>query len=158
MELVALLGSSVGGKGLGMFSDFISERRHQGREEEENKHIQDLASRDKLKGYYESINAPLEDGNPSPLAYVIAFSIGLFAITYCLAALSCFFWEPTAVILTKDPAEDARAISFLFGFIEWDLSNDRILSMSKIGLGFLMLYPIVFILSMVTTGDKLKRR
>lgn len=158
LELASILGTSVGGKVFGIVGDMLSERRHQHREQEDNKHKQQLAIIGATKEYQHDLHEQKEDGTYSPLSWVIAISIGLFAFTYCAAALTCFFDDPTAIVYTKDPSEEANNFSFLFGFIEWDIANNRVVSMSKIGLGYLMLHPIVFILSMVTTGDKLKRR
>ena len=158
LELASLLGSSVGGKLFGLAGDYIAEKRHDKRETMEHEKQVTLANRNSLKEYYESQSMVTPEGKPSPLAYVIAFCIGLFAVTYCYSALSCFTDNPEGLILTKDPAENARNFSILFGFIEWDIANNKVISMSRAGLGYLMLHPIVFILSMVTTGDKPKRR
>ena len=158
LELASILGTSVGGKVFGIVGDLLSERRHHKREEDEFKHRQQMQLISEAKGYQNAIHEQKEDGTYSPLSWVIAISLGLFAFTYCSAALTCFFDNPTAIVYTKDPSEDANTFSFFFGFIEWDIANNRVVEMSKIGLGYLMLHPIVFILSMVTTGDKLKRR
>lgn len=157
LEVISILGSSAGGKIFGMVSDFMSERRHQKREEEENKHKQQLAIIGATREYQHEVHEQKEDGSYSPISWVIAISLGLFAATYCTASLSCFIDNPTQIIYSKDPSEAANSISLLFGFIEWDIANNRVIEMSKIGLGYLMLHPIVFILSMVFTGDRLKK-
>ncbi len=158
MELVSLLGSSVGGKLFGMASEFITESRHAKAEASELNHKQQMALIESHKEFQNELQTPNPDGSYSPLSYVVAYSVGLFAITYCLAALSCFLDAPTQIVYTKDPADDARLFSVFWGFIEWDIANNQVLKMSKIGLGYLMLHPIVFVLSMVTTGDKPKRK
>ena len=158
MELVSLLGSSVGGKVFGMVSDVMAERRHAKTLETELTHKQQMALIKSHTEYQDEIHEQNKDGGYSPLSHVVAYSVGLFAVTYCIAALSCFIDTPTEIVYTKDPAEDARIFSVFWGFIEWDIANNQVLKMSKIGLGYLMLHPIVFILSMVTTGDKPRKR
>ncbi len=158
LELASFLGTSVGGKLFGMISDSISEKRHQKREEAEFNHKIALAASGQLKEHYEAVNKQNDDGTYSPLSWVVAFVVFLFCITYCYATLSCFIDNPAQIIYTKDPSEEASKFSLLFGTISWDIANNRVLAMSKAGMGYLMCYPIIFILSMVTTGDKPKKR
>lgn len=158
LALISFLGTTVGGKVFGMISDALSERRVHKHEEAERKHKQRLAELDKSQEYMEAANVPQSDGSYSPMSYISAYSLGLFATVYCVATLSCFLWEPSSIIYTKDPTEDTNAFELLFGLIKWDLANDRVITMSKAGLGFLLLQPIVFILSMVFTGDKARKR
>jgi len=158
LELASFLGTSVGGKLFGMISDTMAEKRHNERENMEIKHRQRLAELEQLGDYYEKLNTPSSDGTYSPLSRVVAFTIGLFAITYCYATLSCFIDNPAQVIFTKDPSGNSSAFSLLGGFITWDIANNRVLEMSKVGLGYLLLHPVVFILSMATTGDKPGKR
>ena len=158
LEVISILGSSAGGKIFGMASDFLSERRHEKREKQENEHKQQLALIGKTGEYQNELHEQKEDGSYSPMSWVVAFSLGLFAFTYCTAALSCFLDNPTQIIYSKDPSEAASSVSIFFGFIDWDIANNRVITMSKIGLGYLMFHPIVFILSMVFTGDKLKKK
>jgi hypothetical protein len=158
LELASFLGTSVGGKLFGMAGDFLAERREQRRDELEYEHKKDLAFKGQLKEHYESVSKQQPDGTYSPLTWCIAFVIVLFAITYCYATLSCFTDSPEQIIYTKDPSSEANTFSLLFGTISWDISNDRILAMSKAGMGYLLCYPIIFILSMVATGDKPRKR
>ena len=158
LELASFLGTSVGGKVFGMASDFLAERRQQKRDELEYEHKKDLAFKGQLNEHYTAISEQKPDGTYSPLTWVISCVILLFAATYCYATISCFIDNPTQIIYTKDPSEEASTFSILFGTISWDISSNRILAMSKAGMGYLLCYPIIFILSMVTTGDKPKRR
>ena len=158
LELASFLGTSVGGRLFGMAGDWIAGRREAQREKAEFKHQRSLADKGAFTEYAKALSSPQSDGSYSPLQWVIAFVILLFAVTYCTATLTCFFDNPGEIIYTKDPSEDSREIALFFGAIKWDLANNRILAMSKAGMGFLMCYPLVFILSMVTTGDRPKRR
>lgn len=158
LELASFLGTSVGGKLFGLAGDWLAERRLAKREQEEFQHQKDLAYKDALKDHLDSLNLERSNGGYSPLQWVIAFVILLFGTTYCLATLTCFFENSSEIIYTKDPSQDARSVSLFFGAISYDLANNKILAMSKAGLGFLMCYPLVFILSMVTTGDRPSKR
>ena len=159
LELATLLGASGGGKILGMFSDFMSERRLLKQQELEQNHLQDLASRGSLGEYLNGINEPNEiTGCYSPMAWTVAIGLGVFTITYCIAALSCFVINPQEIVWTKDPSSKASEVELLWGFIGWKIADNRVVEVSKIGVGFLMLHPVVFIISMVFTGDKPKRR
>ena len=158
LELASFLGTSVGGKVFGMIGDALAERRIHRREELEYEHKKDIAYKGQLKEYMETINGQQQDGTYSPLAWVTAAVILLFAVTYCYATLSCFLENPTSIIYTKDPSEAANKISLLFGTISWDIANNRILAMSKAGMGFLMCYPVIFVVTMATTGDRPKKR
>ena len=157
IELLSLLGAGGAGKICGIVGDLVSARHHRKIEEKEQSHREALACRNSLKEYYDGLDKLEEDGTHSPLTRVIAFCIGLFGVTYCIAALTCFFDNPAASILTKDPSSEADTYSLLFGFIEWSVKDNRVVSMSKIGLGYLMLHPIIFVLSMAITGDKIKK-
>ena len=158
IELLSLLGAAGGGKMFGIVSDWVLEGRHQKQEEKKQEHERYMASMRGRRKYHADLYTKDNDGTYSPLAHVIAYTIGLFAVTYCAAALSCFLDNPTATIYTKDPSENAAVREILFGIIRWDSFNNRVVEMSKIGLGYLMLHPMLFILSMVTTGDKIKTR
>jgi hypothetical protein len=158
LELASFLGTSVGGKVFGMASDFLSEKRIQHREELEFEHKKDLAIAGHLKEHYEAISKPQADGTYSPLSWAMCYVVILFTCTYCYATLTCFIDNPTDIIYTKDPQEAASTFSLLFGTISWDIANNRVLAMSKAGVGFLMCYPIIFVLTMVVTGDKPKKR
>ncbi|PJB53593.1 MAG: hypothetical protein CO099_06085 [Bdellovibrio sp. CG_4_9_14_3_um_filter_39_7] len=158
LELASFLGTSVGGSLFGMLRDTISSRRQQAIDDKKLDHELRLADKKALKDYYESIHKPSNEGNYSPMSYVIAFLVCLLGVTYCYATITCFAENPELIIYSKDPSDDSRTISILFGAIEWDIANNKILSMSKIGLGYLMCYPIIFTLSQVITGDKPRSR
>ena len=158
LELASFLGTSVGGKLFGMISDSIAEKRHQEQEERAFNHQIAMAASNNLKEHYDSLGKQNSKGGYSPIAWAVTFIVVLFAVTYCYATLSCFISNPEQIVYTKDPSEDANTVSILFGTISFDISNNKILGMSRAGLGYLMCYPIIFILSMVTTGDKPRRK
>ena len=141
-----------------MAGDWLADGRQAKRDKANIEHEKDLAYKGQLREHLEAINGKDDGGHYSPLAYVVAFIVLCFGVTYCTATLTCFFDSPAEIIYTKDPTEDTRSISIFFGAFKWDLANNRILAMSKAGLGFLLLYPVIFILSMVTTGDRPKGR
>jgi len=158
LELASFLGTSVGGKLFGIISDTMSERRHAERERRQLEHEANLATRGALKDHVKMLNTADTSGRYSPLAWVVAVCIFLFCVTYCVCTLYCFLINPTEVILSKDPTAGSAQKSFFFGLVKWDVTNNKVLEMSKAGVGFLMSYPIIFILSMVVTGDKPKGR
>jgi hypothetical protein len=141
-----------------MLSDMMAEGRMRKREEAEIKHRESMADKKAAREYMELYNATNEDGRHSPRAWVVSFIILMLGVTYCTATLSCFYIDPGHIVYTKDPSEDAKKFSILFGAIEWDRSNNRVISMSRAGLGYIMLHPIIFIISMVTTGDRPSKR
>lgn len=157
LELITFLGTSVGGSFLGHIGRWIQGRSEAKTDERENDFQQRLADKKQLSIYLENLNKQNPDLSYSPLSYAVTFLILLLGCTYCACTASFFFWEPNQIIHTKDPTEEARSISLFFGFIKWDQANDKILSMSRGGVGFLMCYPVIFILSMVVTGEKPKR-
>jgi hypothetical protein len=158
LELASFLGTSVGGSLFGMLRDTLSSKRQQAVDDKKFDHEQRLADKKALGAYYASIHKQGPDGHYSPMSYVVAFIVMLLGVTYCYATVLCFTDSPESIIYSKDPSDDARKISILFGTISWDIANNKILSMSKIGLGYLMCYPIIFTLSQVITGEKPKGR
>lgn len=157
LELVTFLGTSVGGTILGHIGRWIQGRSEIIADDRENDFQQRLADKKQLSTYLQYTHYHRPDGKYSPLSYAITFIILLLGITYCFCTATFFIWNPTEIMLTKHPNEEARVISIFFGLIKWDIVNDRVLSMSRAGVGFLMCYPIIFILSMVITGEKPKR-
>ena len=157
IEIIGFLSSTLGGKLFGMATDALAARREHKARLAEQDHIQRLADKNASKEYYAEIDKPDEDGNYSPMSHTIAFVIRLFACVYAAAILSCFFDDPGQIIYTKDPASDANKVEILFGVISFDLANNRILEMSKIGLGALLVQPVIFILCMASTGSRGKK-
>lgn len=158
LELASFLGTSVGGKLFGIISDSFVERRQAERERRQFEHEANLASRGQLRDHVAMLNQLDARGHYSPLAWVVAGCVGLFCLTYCTATLYCFLDNPTDIIYSKDPTAGSATRSILFGTIKWDITNNRVLAMSKLGGGILLSYPIIFILSMVVTGDRPKGR
>lgn len=157
LELVSFMGTSVGGTLLGSLDSIIQNRHDNKLETKKHDHEQRLADKGALSEYYKGINQIQPDGNYTPMAYVIAFVVFMLAVTYCAGTLSFFYENPTGIMWTKDPADNDRTFGLFWGLIKWDLANNRIMEISRGGVGFLMCYPLVFILSMVVTGEKLKR-
>lgn len=158
LELASFLGTSVGGKLFGIISDSMSERRHADRERRQLEHEANLASRGQLKAHVAMLNKADSSGHYSPLAWVVAVCVFLFCVTYCVCTLYCFIIDPTEIILSKDPTAGNATKSLFFGLIKWDVTNNKVLEMSKAGIGFLMSYPIIFLLSMILSGDRPKSR
>jgi len=158
LELASFLGTSVGGKLFGIIGDAIADSRQAERDKRKFDHEANLAARGQLKDHLSMFNQADASGHYSPLAWVVACCVGLFCVTYCLATLYCFLDQPTDLVLSKDPTAGTATRSIFFGAIKWDITNNKVLEMSKMGVGFLMSYPIIFILSMVVGGDRPKGR
>lgn len=158
LELASFLGTSVGGKLFGIIGDAISESRQAERDRRKFEHEANLASRGQLREHISMYNQLDAKGHYSPLAWVVAVCVLMFCTTYCVCTLYCFLVNPTEIILSKDPTADSATKSLFFGLIKWDVTNNKVLEMSKAGVGFLMSYPVIFILSMVVGGDKPKGR
>jgi len=158
LELASFLGTSVGGKLFGIISDSMSEKRQAERDKRQFEHEANLAARDQLKAHVSMLNRVDSSGRYSPLAWVVAFCVLMLCVTYCTCTLYCFLVNPTELILSKDPTAGAATKSFFFGLVKWDVTNNKILEMSKAGIGFLMSYPVIFLLSMILTGDRPKGR
>jgi hypothetical protein len=157
LELVSFLGTSVGGTALGHIGRMIQGRSEAAAEKREHDHQQRLADKKQLAAFIKATHEPQGDGSYSPFSYAITFILCLLGTTYCAATVSLFLIDPNDIMLTKDPTSDSRSLGIFWGLLHWDLQNNKILSMSRAGCGFLMCYPIIFILSMVVTGEKPKR-
>ena len=149
-----MLGTSVGGKIFGVISEKIHDSQIERREQAERAHQADLAGRNQLTAYLDTINRPNPNGGSSPMQFVVPLILLVFAITYVQCVWGCFTVDPEAIIYTKDPTSETAVRELFFGFIRWDSVNDRVVAMSKAGLGALLLYPIIFILSSVTSLDR----
>ena len=153
--LLSLIGSAGSGKILGLASDFFQNRAHEKSEESERSHQRDLASRGQLANYLKQTHHEGESGAPSLFSRTLCIIYLMFALTACTACLYCF-WLGSGEVLIKDPDQEGTKFSFLI--FSWDFQANNISRLSPIGVGFLVLHPILFILSMVSTGTKVPRR
>lgn len=158
LDIIGLLGTTVGGKIFGDVGRFLSGKREAEERQKEREFHKDLLFKDGLANYHKNVHGPQDDGTYSPMSYVCAYLVLLFGITYALAVGSLFVWEPISEITTKDPSSNDRVFEFGFGLIKYDFANNRILSMSRAGLGYVMLYPFIFLFSTTITGEREKRQ
>lgn len=144
-ELMGFLGTSVGGAVFGQVASFIQGRAEAKIREQQQKHEQDLAFKDQLGDYYKNIGK----NNPE-FNHTLGSVIWMLAATYCTCTILCFCF-PSVIVYTLDPNEAPRKISFLFLFhYEWQ--RTKILELTTGGVGLMLCYPIVFIISSVLTG------
>jgi len=153
--LLSLIGSAGSGKILGLASDYFQNKAHEKSEESERAHQRDLAGRGQLEAYLNETHSKDDEGNPSLFSRTLCLIYLLFACTACTACLYCF-WLGSGEVLIKDPDQEGTKFSFLV--FSWDFQANNISRLSPIGVGFLILHPILFILSMVSTGTKVPRR
>jgi len=146
-ELVGFLGTSVGGAIFGQIASIIQSSADLKIAREKRQHEKDLAYSGQLVSYYASL------GKSSPgTAHALHSVIWLLALTYCACTLACFLW-PSAVVYALDPESVPRKISFLFGLFAYDFGTSRhVIELTTGGVGLMLCYPLVFILSAVCTG------
>lgn len=154
--LLSLIGSAGSGKLLGLASDFFQNRAQEKADEAERAHQRDLASRGKLAEYLKATHHVQEGDNPTLFSRTLCLIYLMFASTACLACLYCFYLGFDGTALIKDPDQEGTKFSFI-GF-SWEFQARNISELSPLGVGYLILHPILFILSMVSTGTKGPRR
>lgn len=154
--LLSLIGSAGSGKILGLASDFFQTRAQEKADEAERAHQRDLASRGELKNYLAQTHHIDDNGRVSLLSRTLCLIYLLFAITACSACLYCF-WLGFGEATIKDPDQEGGSFSAL-GLFKWEFQPKNISQLSPIGVGYLILHPILFILSMVSTGTRTPRR
>lgn len=157
LELITFLGTSAGGNIAGHIGRWIQGKSEHADEKRRQSHELRLAEKGQLKEYMVALHGKTPDNTYSPMAWASCFLVLLLGVTYCACTISLFVENPSEIMYTKDPTADSRAFEIFFGFIKYDIANNKILSMSRAGVGFLMCYPIVFIISAVVTGEKPKR-
>lgn len=154
IELLSLIGSAGSGKLLGLASDFIQNRTHEKAEREEREFQKDLAFKGQLNDYMQAQHRPI-DGKTSLLSVTLCAMYIMFAFTACAACLYCFYLAFGEVVI-KDPDATQGGWNFI-GIIDWKFAPKNISQLSPLGVGYLILHPILFILSMVSTGSRAKK-
>tara|TARA_R110002126_G_scaffold287101_1_gene439553 strand:+ start:590 stop:1048 length:459 start_codon:yes stop_codon:yes gene_type:complete len=147
--LLTLIGSAGSGKLLSLVSEYFQNKAQSESEEKEREFQKDLAFKGELKAYIESAHAPI-DGKTTLLSYTLCALYVMFGFTACSACLWCF-WMGAGEVLIKDPDQKRSFFESIFG-------ARNVTSLSPIGVGYLILHPILFILSMVSTGSRTPRR
>jgi len=148
-DIIGLVGTPMGGALFGQVAQIFQDRRENAREKADREFEKDLAYKEQLAPYYEAMASRSDDGTYSPFVWTICGMLILFSLTYTTAVTSLFLWDPSGVISAKDPAETGKEISLGFGLVKFDLSNNRIIFLSRAGLGYLLLYPILVVFGMV---------
>lgn len=156
LELFSLIGSAGSGKILGLISDFLSNRSQAQAEEKEREHQRDLAFKGQLGDYLQASHDQV-DGKTTLLSFTLCAMYLMFSATVCAAALYCF-WVGFGEVSIKDPDAEGSSWSILGGAIRRSLEAKSITDISPMGVGYLILHPILFILSMVSTGTRASRR
>lgn len=155
-ELLTLIGSAGSGKLFGLLGDFLSNRAHEKAEREEREFQRDLAYKGQLHDYMQAINTEEGTERPSLMSKTLCFLYILFGVTACVCCMYCFFTAFGEVSI-KDP--DTKGSSFsIFGIFNWDFTPRSKIDLSPMGVGYLILHPILFILSMVSTGSRGPKR
>jgi len=149
LALLSLIGSAGSGKLLGLVSEFFHNRSQAAAEEREREFQRDLAFKGELKDYLAQAHAPVNGGN-SILSFTLCALYLMFGATACTACLYCF-WLGGGEVAIKDPDHQKS-------FIESVLGARSVTELSPIGVGYLILHPLLFILSMVSTGSRAPRR
>ena len=142
------MGTSVGGAVFGQIASFIQSRGEAKVANEKRLHDQTLAANGQLKEYYKSLRSP--DGDAS-FSHTVEFVIGLLAVTICTCMVISFIY-PETIIYTLNPEEVPKKLSFLWGIISYERTSSKIIEINAGGVGLMLAYPVVFILSAVCTG------
>jgi len=150
VELLSLIGASGSGKILSMASEFMTNRAQAVAEEKEREFQRTLADKDQLKDYL-SIQHQHVEGKPTLLSYTLCFLYLMFGATACAACLYCFYVGFGEVTI-KDP--DQEGGGFALGPLKLAFQAKSITDISAMGVGYLILHPILFILSMVSTSSR----
>lgn len=145
-ELLGLAGSGLLGSVFGIISDSI-QRKHELRSERTRLKQMQEASRQGLQIDYSKV---VQD---KPF-FEKTFSLVVF--TYCLCCLVCICF-PNATILTFNPNDDPKRISFLWGLFAWEWKPTYVYSISTGGVGYALLHPLAFQIGTVLTGVKASR-
>jgi hypothetical protein len=152
MELLTLIGSAGSGKLFGLVGEFLSNRAHEKAEAQEREFQRDLAFKGQLHDYMAAQHKEV-DGRPSLIQKTLSFLYILFGVTICVCCVVCFVASIGEVspVTIKDPDAKGGALS-IFGFIDWQFQAKSKTELSMAGLGYLILHPLLFIISMVSTG------
>lgn len=153
IELLSLIGSAGAGKAFGLISDWQSARHHEKEEAADREFQKWIAEKGQLNEYIQAVHGS-GGSKPSPLSLTLCAIYLMFTFTACAACLYCFY-VGFGEVLIKDP--DQQQSSFRFFLLETKWSPKGVIQLSPMGLGYLILHPILFVLSMVSTGTRVKR-
>lgn len=155
IELLSLIGSAGAGKLFQIGSEMLTNASVAKQEEKDREFQKYLADKNQLAAYMDGVHGK-GDHPPSLLSWTLCLLYIMFGITACLACLYCFYlgYEGNAVI--KDP--DAEGSRFKFFILEWQFQARNISSLSPMGIGYLILHPILFILSTISGSTRSHRK
>lgn len=154
IPLLTLIGSAGSGKLIQMVSEIMSNASHAKQQKEDREFQKYLADKGALNEYLKETHAEV-DGHPSLLSITLCSLYLMFGATVCAAALYCFYIGFGEVTI-KDP--DQAGSHFKFLLFEWKPNPKNISEISPMGLGYLILHPILFILSTVSGATRFRRR
>ena len=152
-ELVSLLGTSVGGTLLGLLDNHLDSRRQKQIEERQIKRETQVLLKGDYAAYQKAIHKRQPDGSYSPMSYAICFVFIFMSVSYAACIGTLFFNDPNTIIYSKDPTNEPKQFEMLFGAIKYSWNDNRILQISRVGLGVIMLYPVIFVISNVITSE-----
>jgi len=155
MALLSLIGSAGAGKILGLVTEYFSAKHQKDQDNAEREFQRSLADKGQLKDYLTAVHSSPE-GKPSLLSYTLCSLYIMFGLTACACCIYCFYVAFGEVTI-KDPdqKESLFRIPLLF---ETRWTPETTIDLSPMGLGYLILHPLLFILSMVSTGTRPNRR
>lgn len=155
LELLTLFGSAGAGKLFQIGSEVLTNASVAKQEKEEREFQRSMADKGQLKEYLESVHK-LDDGKPTMFSTTLCILYIMFGATACAACLYCFYLGVNGQAHIKDP--DTEGTAFKFFILEWQFQARNISSLSPMGVGYLILHPILFILSTVSGSTRSHRR
>lgn len=142
--MASLTGSGIAGAVFSLISDSISNARERKQKEMEIR----LAQEARLQGQvFDFLNAPA--GFVTSPVFSTAFLT--LVRTYCACIFLCILF-PGKVIYTFDPDSVPRQISFLWGFLTYDLGSKYVFSITLGGVAYGLLHLLAFQIGTVITG------
>lgn len=160
IELLSLIGSAGAGKAFGMLGDAWANASRRKDEKDEREFQKDLAFRGLLSDY---LNSTSEDGGKTSfMSYIRGAMFIMFSFTACAfigwCAWAQFAYPEVGDLTFQNPEPPQNTISLLAGAIEWSWATKTITRISPLGYAYLALHPLLFILSMVSTLERPRRR
>jgi hypothetical protein len=157
LELLSLIGAPGAGKIFQIAGDFLSDRRRSKHEAEERAFRSSLAQGDKLTAYMEAIHGSEDDDLPSLHSVTMCALYIMFAVTTCVFICTCLYiqWElgnEALMVGIKDPEQNPSTWSILGGLIKGSRATNTITFISPLGVAYLALHPLLFVLGLVSSG------
>lgn len=173
--LITFLGTSAGGSIVGFLVESMSRKREERQRDKDRLHEERMASSGNFRDYskavferapgtlrritrkrsfwglsWETITYRVFPTNiPTTRAIAVAISTVIVVLAYTLT-MGWFAYNMDASVHTLNPDPDPIKLDLLlFGF-EWP--RNKAYTLTAGGIAYLMAYPLVFIISMVTTG------